>query len=309
MDLRKTITKEQVRVAEKLINRGLLGYQPFVFSDDLETGAGHEFLHGGEYSGLVYWRQKIRPTPEENPTLNRWLIEPSHKDSFSESNSRLRGLYDSFVDQISGLLGDISKLTFAEVGCNTGYFPISFCRRGAKSAVGFDRENYGDSISLLNKILGTDAQFIHAGYDGRTHSVLTAGEYDVVLSIAVLCHLSDTLQHLACLGSMARKAIFVWTPVSDEDDYCIRFGEPNKYYTTDKFPLCFDNIVRPSRKLLMKSLELMGFTEIHQLKNPPGAMPDVFFDCHAATLAIRPPAAEPPPSAQSPAMFNEGTAL
>lgn len=55
MDLRKFITKpSQAKEAKRLVIRGLLNYQPFIFADDLETGAGYEFMHG-EFSGLVYW--------------------------------------------------------------------------------------------------------------------------------------------------------------------------------------------------------------------------------------------------------------
>ena len=104
----------------------------------------------------------------------------------------------------------------------------------------------------------------------------------------MICHLSDPLHFLAALGEMARKAIFVWTSVTDDDDYCIRLGEPNKYYTEDRFPWCFDNITRLSDKLLRKSLELMGFTEIHELKNPEGGMSVPFVSYNRGYLAIRP---------------------
>lgn len=141
---------------------------------------------------------------------------------------------------------------------------------------------------MLNEILGAKAKFINRPYDGRTQAIPKCKSYDVVTSIAVLCHLSDPLQHLGFLGSIARKAIFIWAPVTDDDDYCIRFGEPNKYYKSDQFPLCFDNLTRPSAKLLRKSLELMGFTKIYEIPNQENGMPDSFYNVHKAILAIRP---------------------
>ena len=89
-------------------------------------------------------------------------------------------------------------------------------------------------------------------------------------------------------NSIAQRAVFVWTGVNREDKYSISFGGPNKYYKTDPFPLCFDNEVTPTLKLLRKSLELMGFTKLIELDNRPGGMPSEFYNYHSALLAIRP---------------------
>ncbi len=287
MDLRSFIKNdEQLQMAKKFVVDGLMNYQPFIFSDDLEVGAGYEFLDG-EFNGLVYWPS----VPQEalsSPELSRFFINNSGKHQFTEANQRLRVMYDTFVDEICSRIGDVSQTTFAEVGCNAGYFPLSFSSRGARESVGYDRENYTNVFDLLNGILGTNAKFIHQSYDGRTQTIPGCGSYDVVASVAVLCHLSDPLQHLAFLGSIARKAIFIWAPVTSDDDYCIRFGEPNKYYNNDKFPLCFDNKTRPSAKLLKKSLELMGFTDIYEIPNKEGGMPDSFYEPHSALFAMRP---------------------
>jgi len=293
MDLRKYIRKpDQVDRAKKLVLRGVLGYQPFIFSDDLEVGVGYEFL-SSENSGLVYW-PTVDPTLPCSPGLKRFFlskdgapVSDSVVQKFSESNANLRGMYDYFVDTICNSLGVVSNLTFADIGCNAGYFPISFARRGARLSAGYDREDHSDCFELLNEILGVKAKFFHRPYDGRAHTVTGVETYDVVTSVAVLCHLSDTLQHLSFLGSIAKKALFIFTPVTSDDDYCIRFGEPNKYYKQDSFPLCFDNIVRPSSKLLVKSLELMGFTQIIKLPNVANGMPSYWFDVHDALLAIR----------------------
>ncbi len=287
MDLRSFIRKEeQLLIAKKFVIDGLMNYQPFLFSEDLEVGAGYEFL-GGEFQGLVYWPS----VPQEalnSPDLSRFFINNSGKHQFTAANQCLRVMYDHFVDEICSRIGDISQTTFAEIGCNSGYFPLSFSSRGARESVGYDRENYSNVFALLNDILGTNAQFIHQSYNGRTQSIPDCGSYDVVASVAVLCHLADPLQHLAFLGSIARKAIFIWTPITNDDDYCIRFGEPNQYYENDDFPLCFDNKTMPSSKLLKKSLELMGFTNIYEIRNIEGGMPDHWYKKHNAILAMRP---------------------
>ncbi len=263
-----------------------MNYQPFVFADDLEVGAGYEFCNG-EGSGMVYWPTLSPKLLEKFPDIERFIISNEVKTQFTEANQRLRVMYDTFIDEICTHIGDLSNTTFADIGCNSGYFPLSFSLRGAKEAVGFDRGNFSKCFNLLNKILGTNAEFINRHYDGRTQTIPGCKSYDVVTSIAVICHLSDPLQHLAFLGSIARKAIFIWTPITDDEDYCIRFGEPNKYYKFDGFPFCFDNITRPSARLLRKSLELMGFTKINEISNKDGGMPDSFYKSHKAFLAIR----------------------
>lgn len=56
MDLRPFIKDEsQVHRARGFVIRGFLNYRPFVFTDDLQTGVGYEFLEDREGEGLVYW--------------------------------------------------------------------------------------------------------------------------------------------------------------------------------------------------------------------------------------------------------------
>lgn len=284
MDLRSLIKDpKQIARAREIVGKGLLHYQPFIFADDLETGAGYEFEYG-ESKGLVYDPAHDRSTFAEDDELRRWFIDGREKDTFSAANQRLRDRYDTVIDGICAGLGDISGMSFADIGCNSGYFPFSLARRGAAEAVGYDRGDYAESFSLLNSILGTDVKFHRQFYHSTTQSVRgCSSTHDVVLASTVLCHLSDPLQFLACLGSLARKAIFIYTEVTVEDQYCIRFGEHNKYYKDDPFPLCFDYGTTVSLKLLLKSFELMGFSEIYDIGSRIGHPAT-----SAALLAMRP---------------------
>lgn len=285
MDLRNYITDvSQVGRAKELVIRGLLQYQPYIFADDLEVGVGYEIING-EFTGMAYY-PTIEPHKLNSPELNR-IIFKGNKNNFSKCNKMLEAMYDHFINTICNKLGDITETTFADIGCNSGYFPLSFCLRGAKEAAGYDRENYTDTINLLNEILGTNVKFYNSAYDGNIQEIPDFPQYDTIISIAVLCHLSDPLQHLSFLGAVARKALFVYTPVTRENDYCIRFGEPNKYYKKDGFPFCFDNNVRLSAKLLRKCFELMGFAEIYEIPNAPEGFPDSVYNAHIALLGIR----------------------
>jgi hypothetical protein len=198
-------------------------------------------------------------------------------------------LYDSFIDEIDRVVGPIANLTVADVGTCCGYFPISFARRGARRSVGFDAADYSPTFGLLNEICGTKAEFIHRAYDGPSGKIPGADVFDVVVSSALLVHLSDPLHHLAFLGSIARKALLVWTytdGVEGDDMLTIRYHAANRFYSTP-FPYCFD-IVSISAGLLQKSLELLGFKEIHRLRNPgDNALLDYWFKVDCGYLAVR----------------------
>ena len=305
MDLRTyQPTAAQIATAKDLACRGLLCYQPFIFSDALQTGAGYEFATGKEGAGLVY----CPDPPVEylgSPPVQRLLIDRSIKDDFAAHNQSLRVLYDSMVDLIDQHLGPISDLTMADIGCCAGYFPLAFAKRGARRAVGYDLVDYGPTFNLLNEVLRTRAEFVHQGYIPESQRIKGMDTFDVIVSIAVLVHLSDPLQHLALLGSLAKRAIFVWTLTSsdlnpaDDEKMFIRYHSVNRYYEHSKFPFCFD-VMQISPALLKISLEMMGFTEIYELKNTPDGMPEGWFNTQRGYLGIRPDPSKSAPKVTQP---------
>ena len=290
MDLRQyKITEEQLAEAAQLACDGLICYQPFEFSDDLMTGAGYEFAKIAEGAGMVYAKTLPAKVDPASEGVKRHLIDPAILPDFQVYNRQLDDLYQSMIGLVTDNLGDPSKLSFADVGSCTGYFPIAFSQLGAKESVGFDAVDYSRTFNLMNDILGTDADFRNLPYRGDIGGIEGAGTFDVVCSIAVLVHLSDPLAHLAFLGRTARKALLVWTYTTEhaDDEMIIEYKSVNRYYEHSSFPFCFD-VMQISPGLLRRSLELMGFTEIHELKNRPDGMPDYWFDRHRGFLAIRP---------------------
>jgi len=283
------ISEEQLCLASKLACSGLLCYQPFVFSNDVITGAGYEFAQSAEGAGLVHTNRIPKEFNLKSPGLQRHLIDSEIADDFKVHNEQLSSFYQSIIDMTLSKTGEAVDLTFADVGSNCGYFPLELSKRGAKKVVGFDSENYTEPYKLLNSILSTSAEFQHTAYDPVRGEIPDAGRFDVVFSVAVLLHLSDPLAHLAFLGKMAKKALFVWTPTSDDgdDELVVRYHSQNRYYENSKFPHCFDVVIL-SPAMLRRSLELMGFTEIHELKNTPAGLSDAWFEKHTGYLAIRP---------------------
>ncbi len=274
MDLRSYIkSSTQIETAKQLAIRGLLNYQPWIFSDDFETGVGLEWDEG-EFVGLTYYPDIDKGLLEQSPELRRLVINPERYEKFHYSNDRLRRLYDGIADEICSKVDDVSKTSFLDVGCNTGYFPQSFALRGAGGAARCDREgHFSDTFALLNGILGTEAKFYNAFYDPKMRRIEGMNQHDIVLSMAVLCHLSEPLNHLTCLGALASQGLFVWTLVNDDDGYSLRYGEPSGDYRDDPFPLCFDTLITISEGLLRKSLELMGFQSIYEIPSPDSTLP------------------------------------
>lgn len=268
MDLRdRNLSPQDISQIHHFIIQRKLCYQPFIFSDDLEVGEGLKF-HDGEFAGgEVYWKGADPGAAS--------LVKDEELAHFRECNATLRKIYEHFLDSLTSQLGDISRMSFAEVGCNTGYFLHGLALRGAARTVGFDFTINDEVFAWFNRVLGTNSEFHWAEWDSLNHRLQYAEmpEVDVALSVAVTCHLSDALHHIAYLCDRARKAVFFWSPVSEHGDLSLSFGDPAKYPNSLNFPVCFDNEVRPSVPLLRLALEKSGFADIRELEPPPDLSP------------------------------------
>jgi SAM-dependent methyltransferase len=263
MDLRhKNLTVQSLRDIHRFIIQRKLAYQPFIFTDTLEVGEGLKFHDGETSAGNVYWENA-------DPRVRDLLVtEPIR---FRDANQQLRIIYEHFLDTLVVQLGgDISQLTFAEIGCNTGYLLHGLAIRGAKRCLGYDFTNNVEVFAWFDKVLGISNEFYFAEWDSLTHCLRYAElpEVDVILSVAVTCHLADPVQHLAYLCDHARKAVFLWAPVNDQSDLTISFGSPSKYPNALDWPLSFDNDVRLSIPLVRLCMTQSGFEDIFEVQPP-----------------------------------------
>jgi SAM-dependent methyltransferase len=283
--------------AKALAERGLLCYQPFSFDDSFEVGVGWEFTKG-EFAGLIHWPD----VPEHllhSPEFRRLLSDPAEINQFRASNLALSRTYDDFADAIVERFGgDVSGLSFMDVGCNSGYMPAAFALRGAGETIGIDREDYSETIGLLNDVLGTGIRFEQRAFDPRTRRIEGLPEADVVTSMLLMCHLPDPMGFLAEVGRSARKALFIWNGVVQDARLRIQYGEADKYYADASFPHGFDYDTRLSTGLMLASLRMMGFTEIHQLDVAPGGLEGGHYFDKRPILAIRSDATPARPSSR-----------
>ena len=327
MDLRPLITsKKQIEEARRLALHGLLSYQPYIFSDDFATGAGLSILAGHLTEPPAVYCKDASANDADPVFFAREFAKENQREEFFAANELMRRFYDGMVDQIANAVGPLDDMSVLDVGCNTGYFPLAFARRGARQAKGIDRIDYSPTVALLNDICGTSVQFENWNYDG---SFTAPEQYDLVLSVAVLVHLSEPLRHLAWLGSSARKALMVFTPfhratqyaplqqsppldpgdqsasresapANAAPDYSVKFHTVNHYYEHDQFPQCFD-VTTVSEQLLRLAFEKMGFTQIIDITAAEHTMPPGWAGVHLGLLGFREDVATAaPPSVWTP---------
>ena len=208
---------------------------------------------------MVYWPGAPL---DKYPQLERFLLKDTGaRADFSTANQKLRQINHSYVEQVCREIGNIGDLTMADIGCFAGYFPVSFACRGARLAVGYDIDDRGGCIRILNKILGTDAQFIHAGYDLRTGELRATDKYDLVICHDLVQHMVEPLRFIRALSGIAKRALFLKCPgwLDSTGEKYITMGEPFGIWQDGEFPWCFDHDTVPSWALLETSLKLCGF--------------------------------------------------
>jgi SAM-dependent methyltransferase len=254
----------------------VLSYQPFIVSDDVQTGVAYSWLYDVDGGRRIYRQSEF--------VFDRRSCPKEVWQRAEDANSRLRRMYDDWLDVIAARLPGASV---AEVGCNTGYLLAGAQLRGMGKCTGVDLGNYQRSVAFLNKVLGTRVHFKHRGYNSWTHQVRGLRPHDVVIASAVMQHLSDPLYLLAFLGRTAKRALFLFTGMSDTDALQIHYAEPNRFDKSAPFPVCFDNDVGLSRGLLMRSLALLGFHEIVEIPWSPEWLPREWYASQKALLCMR----------------------
>lgn len=262
MDLRKHIkTLEDLKEIQHQIGETHFTYQPFRFTDDLEVGVGYESILNRRGGGMVYWPDA---PIERYPQLKRLLAPVQEKESFKKANQLLREINDDYVEQVSQYYPVAGK-TVADVGCFAGYFPVAFSLRGAR-ACGYDIHDRSGCFAILNRLLGSAAEFIHSGYDLATGIIPAARQHDLVICHDLVQHILEPFRFLKALSAMSREALFLKCPAWQDSSgaYYVTIGQPNGIFQYG-FPWCFDNDNFPSYELLRKCLLLCGFTTLIEL--------------------------------------------
>lgn len=208
-------------------------------------------------------------------------------EKFTDANNLMRKMYDDWVNATCAAVGDIKGLTVTEIGCNTGYFLYRFLEKGAAKCIGYDRYDYSPAIDLLNDITGNKVHFKQKPYNLLTRKLPGINKYDIVISSAVICHLSEPLDYIKFLASITKKALLIHTRISDEDNFIVSYGKANKYHPNDPFPICFDNDITISKPLFLESLRLTGFKHPKEITYSDKWLPLDWYHWQKTYIALR----------------------
>src|SRR5689334_11415204 len=187
MDLREyKLTAAEIQEA-----KSCFFYQPFRFSEDVQSGIAYDWAHN---KGVFQ--------------VDRREVDAATWRSFDTLNNDLRTTYDGWLDAIAAQYGDMRGASVLDIACAEGYFLHGLKQRGAGRCVGYDLAPRASvATKLLNKLFGHDVEFRNAGYDMQLHSVPGAEPADIVISSAIMVHLSDPTFYLAFLGAMTKKLL------------------------------------------------------------------------------------------------------
>lgn len=275
-------TPAQIDRAKLLAFSGLLNHQPFIFDDRFAVGAGLSFFAGYTRDVPTVYCPDGPPPGASPEYAARVRVGTEDEEAFVTANERIRRFYDGLVEQVARVC-PVQRASVLDVGANAGYFPLAFLLRGVRRAVGIDRVDYGETLRLLGEICHVKPEFRAWTYDG---SFVAPDSFDIVVSVAVLVHLSDPLRHLAWLGSAATRALLVFTSCHQDEGCSIRYHAANRYYGEDEFPFCFD-VTTLSKPLLRVAFERMGFDQIHDVEPVAGSIPDAWRPDHLGLLGVR----------------------
>jgi hypothetical protein len=196
-------------------------------------------------------------------------------------------MYDSWIDHTLAAIGSPVNFSVIDTAANAGYFLYRFKEKGAGRCLGYDLLDFTSVYTTLNTLICSDVQFIARSYSMDTHTIPGCPSSDIVISSAIMCHLSDPLNYLAFLGSITNKALLLFTVVDENDNYQITYDGAKKYYPYAHFPNCFDQNTRITKGLLMFGLTELGFSNIVEIPNSDVGIRSID-DNHLRTfLAIR----------------------
>lgn len=142
------------------------------------------------------------------------LGHPWHHEFEIVPGVRTQGNYDpSSLWKELELPTDMIGISLADVGASNGFFSFESHRRGARVTAFDFRHKDNSGFGLAQYINGlTGIEHHHANVLNVSHE--TYGQYDVVLALGLLYHVSDPYRALANCAGLSRDRLFI-------ESYCI----------------------------------------------------------------------------------------
>jgi len=241
------LRKYKLSPADLAEAKASLFYQPFRISEEIQSGIAYDWI----YNKGVF-------------QVDRREVDAETWKTFDALNHNLRTAYDGWLDAIAAGYGDLRNASVLDVACAEGYFLHGLKQRGAGRCIGYDiASSPSVSTGLLNRLLGHDVEFRNIAYDMRFHMVPGAEPADIVISSAIMVHMSDPTFFLEFLGSMAKRLLFIYSAFEDTDVFRVTYEGPRLHHDAKaKFPLCFSGRTMISTSLFHFAMNELGFTRV-----------------------------------------------
>ncbi|HEX9466186.1 MAG TPA: methyltransferase domain-containing protein [Alphaproteobacteria bacterium] len=250
--------------------KALLEYQPFIVADTVCTGVAYDWLYS--------------PDPEAHPRREVYDLSADGPEMFQralDANTRLLRTYEAFA---RAMCAAFPGETYLDVSCNSGLLPIFMSLNGMGDCFGLDLPRHANAFSFLTGLTGSPARFMPGAYVNEPQPAIATGnpddsgrEFDVVSSMAFLCHVGDPLHVLQVLAGIAKKAVFVWSGFIESDENLIRLGEPRPASQPGLTGVWsrYSYGTALSTRLLFSTMNLLGFPFRLEVAYPPdGLAPD-----------------------------------
>lgn len=273
MDLRPYLASNPILLKKgtALIQQKMLNYQPYIFANDIEVGEGQNLVNQltHDYYSVA---ESVFDYNTYTPNLGFQIGKQPELSFFRRCNEEYRSLYTQITDHIcKHFNNDISKMSFAEIGCNTGINLYNLAVRGAGQCFGYDWNSFDPVFAWFNKVLGVNVRFRQGVYNNLLHRLdggVDVPEVDVMLNTVFINHQCDPIQFLCYICDRARKGVFLWVDTVKDDACAIYYP-----FTADMllggerpFPLFFNNGVRLSENLLLVTLKQLGFKKVDMIE-------------------------------------------
>lgn len=245
------------------------GYQPFILSDSCQAGAGYTWCTGKQIN-----------------LMDKATVSAKNWDQFVLANAQMRTMYDDWISAICKEVAFSNNMTVVDTACNDGYFLYRFLQHGASKATGYDLLDKTPVFNVMNRLLGVNAEFHNIPYDSMQHRIPEAQPADIVISSAIMCHLSDPLYYLSFIGKLAKRALFLFSSIDPDPSFKISYEGANYYYK-NPFPICFDKLNHVSSGLIEYGLRESGFTRIIEIPYQTCWLPWFWYKEYKAFIAIK----------------------
>jgi len=189
MDLRPYLRDkpELLNKGVELIKSSHLFYQPFILSDDIEVGEGRNMCESYADVNSVFDLNVYAPNLDLGSRKKAQDLP-----QFRRYNEEYRSIYNYITSVICKQFnGDISNLSFAEIGTNTGLNLFNLALNGAKKCYGYDWNDMTPVFDWLNQVLDTNVQFTQSNYNNLYHrldNLIDAPEVDVMINTVFTNH-------------------------------------------------------------------------------------------------------------------------